>query len=311
MAIFFVFCIFLGASLLFISHLSSAITSAVSASVMENAQEVQEKVQEVFHRYAKALQALLLSLRNHPENIEGKVTAACVFPEIEAIHYYYITPQGVIVRTNYPEDLGLDLSAFPQFWRALKRELDEKPVVVHPFALETRTGRIRMYLYTRTESGEILELGATLRQDFLNPFFKNIKQFTRLPFVQNVGLYSAHLLPVASAFPPLSENLRTSILSAPQKTRFGLVRQEVVRRIAVPLVGDVATVLYVVTEFDFAPLYILAGALLCGGLLFLVYLTGSHKACFHKIARDLATLSTIARGSSERERERERILRLS
>lgn len=185
------FCAFLGASLLFTSYFSSVMISAIATIATKSAQEAQQRVQTVFHKYTPVFQELLLSLRNNPENFEGKVAAVCVLPEIEDVHYYLIDPTGVIYHTNYPKDLGLDLSAFPKFWKALEKELAQKPVVVHPFAFETRTGRIRMYLYTRMQSGDTFELGLTLRQDFLDPLFGNVLHLQKLPFVERVGLYSA------------------------------------------------------------------------------------------------------------------------
>ncbi|MCS7243069.1 HD-GYP domain-containing protein [Candidatus Caldatribacterium sp.] len=289
------FSLFLGASLAFVLYLSGTVTSIVTASVVENAGEIRENVRRIFSKYTPVLQELLLSLRNNPENIDGKVQAACVFPELEEIHYFWITPQGLIFATNYPKDLGLDLSAFPKFWEALKKELAQKPVVVHPFALETRTGRIRMYLYTRTENGNILELGVTLRQSVLDPLFEDIKRLEHLPFVKRVGLYTAHFLPVASAFPPLPEGLKRRMAALPQRQRFGLARQTVIQRIRVPLLSNVAMTMLTVTEFDFLALYVFSGVLLLAGLLFLLHFRRQHNTCLARIANDLATLSTIAK----------------
>lgn len=299
--IFCIFCAFLGASLVFISYLSGTVTVAVTSSVTENAKEIRERVQKTFFQYAPALQELLLSLRKNPENIEGKVQAASVFPELEEIHYFFITPQGVIYSTNYPEDLGLDLSAFPKFWEALNRELAQKPVVVHPFALETRTGRIRMYLYTRMEGGDILELGATLKQSVLDPLFRDIKRLERLPFVRCIGLYAANLLPVATVFPPLPEDLKVRIATSPRKERFGLLHQTVVRRIRVPLLSNAATTLFAVTQFDFAVLYVFSGILLFGGFSFLLYLKRQHSTCFAIVARDLNILTAMVSEDCKRE----------
>lgn len=210
----FVFSAFLCASLLFLSFFSTAITSAVAALAIEGARGAQEVVASLFEKYAPELEKLLLVLRENLENLEEELAEAGPLPEIEAIHYYLINPQGVVYRTNYPEDLGLNLSAFPKFWRALQEELTQKTVVVHPFALETRTGRIRMYLYTRTDRGDILELGATLQKDFLRPFFDSLSHLKKLPFVEDIGLYSAHLLPIAPNFSPLPEGLKERIRSS-------------------------------------------------------------------------------------------------
>lgn len=296
-----VFCAFLGASLLFTSYLSSAIISVITTFATESAHEVQKKVQTVFHKYTPVFQELLLSLQNNPENLEGKVAAACVLPEIEDVHYYLIDPAGVIYHTNYPEDLGLDLSAFPKFWKALEAELAQKPVVVHPFAFETRTGRIRMYLYTRMQSGDILELGVTLRQDLLDPLFGNVLHLQKLPFVEHVGLYSAQLLPIAPIFSPLPENLKMRIATFPNKERFGFVHQTMVWRIQVPLLGNVATTLFTIAQFNFLSLHVFSGVLLTCGLLFLLYITKQHSACFARIVSDLETLSTMHQPFFERE----------
>ncbi len=275
--------------------------SAIATIATKSAQEAQQRVQTVFHKYTPVFQELLLSLRNNPENFEGKVAAVCVLPEIEDVHYYLIDPTGVIYHTNYPKDLGLDLSAFPKFWKALEKELAQKPVVVHPFAFETRTGRIRMYLYTRMQSGDTFELGLTLRQDFLDPLFGNVLHLQKLPFVERVGLYSAQLLPIAPIFSPLPENLRIRIATFPNKERFGFVHQTMVRRVQVPLLGNVATTLFAVAQFNFLGLHMFSAALLLGGLLFLLYLTKQHSTCFTRIVGDLKTLSTMDQPAFERE----------
>lgn len=288
-----VFSVFLCASLLFLSFFSTAITSAVAALAIEGARGAQEVVASLFEKYAPELEKLLLALQENLENLEEELAGAGPLPEIEAIHYYLINPQGVIYRTNYPEDLGLNLSAFPRFWKALQEELAQKAVVVHPFALETRTGRIRMYLYTRTNRGDILELGVTLRKDFLRPFFDSLSKLRKLPFVEDIGLYSAHFLPIAPNFSPLPERLKERIRSS-SKRSFGFMPRVTVQRMAVPLLGKATTTLFAITTFNFLPLYAFSGVLLSGGLLFLLYLQKQHRRCFAQITHDLRILNTMA-----------------
>ncbi|WP_438317380.1 HD-GYP domain-containing protein [Candidatus Caldatribacterium sp. SIUC1] len=284
------FSVALGVSLLFLFLFlfSFSTTEAVTSIVTENAKNVREAVERVFHKYAQAFREFILSLRNNPANLEGKIAALSTLPEIEAVHYYFVSPKGTIYRTNYPGDLGLNLGAFPEFWNALNEELAKKGVALHPFALETRTGRIRMYLYTRLPEGDILELGFTLRPEILEPFVTGLLAFQRLPFVESVGLYSPHFHPVASAFPALPERLKNRIAAAPQKWAFGLFRRTTVRRLAVPLLSGASTALLVTVTFNFLHLVLFLGLLSLGGVGFLAYVKQHHR-CFAALAEDLKT----------------------
>ncbi len=279
----------LGASLLFLFLFSFSTTEAVTSIVTENARNVRGTVERIFHKYAPAFREFILSLSSNPVNLEGKIAALSVLPEIEAVHYYLVSSKGIIYRTNYPDDLGLNLGAFPKFWNALNEELAKKGVTLHPFALETRTGRIRMYLYTRLPEGDILELGFTLRPEILEPFITGLLAFQRLPFVESVGLYSPHFHPVASAFPALPEYLKNRIATAPQKGAFGLFRRTTVRHLAVPLLSGASTALLVTVTFNFLPLALFLGPLSLGGVGFLVYLKQQHHRCFAALAKDLET----------------------
>lgn len=290
----------LGASLLFLSLFSFSTTEAVTGIVTENAKNVREAVERVFHKYAPAFREFILSLRNNPANLEEKVAALSTLPEIAAAHYYFVNPEGIIYRTNYPDDLGLNLGAFPKFWNALNEELAKKDVALHPFAFETRTGRIRMYLYTRLPEGDILELGFTLHPEILEPFVTGLLAFQRLPFVESVGLYSPHFHPVASAFPALSERLKNRIAAAPQKRAFGLIRRTTVRRLAVPLLSRANTTLLVTVTFNFLPLVFFLGLLSLGGVGFLAYFKQRHRQCFAALARDLeTTMLYLEKGQEE------------
>lgn len=102
------------------------------------------------------------------------------------LNYYFINASGIIYKTNYEKDLGLDLSKFFLFWETLNKNLDKSNYYLQPLAKESSTGKLRVYAYKRMKNGDILELGFTLKPKLLGEEFSVIKDLS--PFLEQISI---------------------------------------------------------------------------------------------------------------------------
>ncbi|SDC47449.1 MULTISPECIES: HD-GYP domain-containing protein [unclassified Candidatus Frackibacter] len=113
--------------------------------------------------------------------------------ELDKVNYYLINSQGIITKTDYEVDLGLNLSKFGGLWDRIK-QLKVGEVLLLPFDRENSTGRLRLYSYVRLSDNSILEIGVR---------FKNYDQLIKGKLQRFANGYEADIYWFSYAFHPL------------------------------------------------------------------------------------------------------------
>ncbi|HPE68361.1 MAG TPA: GGDEF domain-containing protein [Thermotogota bacterium] len=121
-------------------------------------------------------------------------------PQLEDINWYLISPEGIIVQTDYPNDLGLDIPAVvPQYWKLLDK-LQPGELRLEPLLFETQTNRPRFYGYIRLDDGSFLEIGLAMGSELVEQLEREIQSLVAgLPYLQSIDAYSILFLPYGDA----------------------------------------------------------------------------------------------------------------
>lgn len=191
------------------------------------------------------------------------------------LNYYIINQNGVIVETDYSEDMGLDLSKYENFWEELKKV--GKEVRVQKFGFEVIKNRLRIFSYIK-EDGGWFELGFLLSDKFINDFRSEILKITNSHFVRGVCLYTGEMKPVISI-----PNQYRSIFS--YTTMIGF---------AVKVFDGYSEKFYLEIDFDFFPLFyffIVILVLILFGFVSLVYVFRSFSK---RVEGDIDRIKTLA-----------------
>lgn len=191
------------------------------------------------------------------------------------LNYYIINQNGVIVETDYSEDMGLDLSKYENFWEELKRV--GKEVRVQKFGFEVIKNRLRIFSYVK-EDGGWFELGFLLSDKFINDFKSEILKITDSYFVRGVCLYTGEMKPVI-----LNSYQYKSIFS--YTTMIGF---------SIKVFDEYAEKFYLEIDFDFFPLFyffIVILVLILFGFVSLVYVFRSFSK---RVEGDIDRIKTLA-----------------
>lgn len=78
--------------------------------------------------------------------------------QIDEINYYRISEDGVVFETDFPMDMGLDLSKNENFWKPFE-EASPGDIILKNLGTETLTGNIRLYSYLKLPDGSFFETG--------------------------------------------------------------------------------------------------------------------------------------------------------
>jgi len=125
---------------------------------------------------------------------------------IERVNWYLISPSGVIERTNYATDLGLNIaSAVPRYWTARLEPLKPGQFLIEGLSFEYRTNLPRIYGYRRLSSGWILEIGLALDPVIVTDLWESVEELTHNSrYVKRISLYGASFAPFGN-YPPLDD----------------------------------------------------------------------------------------------------------
>lgn len=74
------------------------------------------------------------------------------------INYYYINDNGIIYKSDYKEDIGLDIKIFKDFWPLLKKLPPNKPLITL-MTVEYNTGINRIYGFIKLNDNNYFEIG--------------------------------------------------------------------------------------------------------------------------------------------------------
>jgi HD-GYP domain-containing protein (c-di-GMP phosphodiesterase class II) len=115
------------------------------------------------------------------------------------INFYLIDSSGMIIKTNYHSDLGLDFSNYPKLWRKIKG-LNKGEILLHRLTYNMGRSVPRKYGYIKLKNGYILELGVPMKFDLFKELINTIKGLKgQLFLVKDLELYNGGFFPISSA----------------------------------------------------------------------------------------------------------------
>jgi PAS domain S-box-containing protein/putative nucleotidyltransferase with HDIG domain len=90
-------------------------------------------------------------------------------------NYYLINHEGVIFKTNYLTDRGLDLKKHHTLWKQLE-ELSPGEISFIPFDDEVINDKSSLYFYLKLDNGDIFELGLVFKDlnQIIKKYFKSL-----------------------------------------------------------------------------------------------------------------------------------------
>lgn len=189
-------------------HVFSPIFSSSVNSVIAYVDEWQRTVQSFDVAYKPFMKEILQGLARVMEENPGipdEVISAFLserigsqeFQYVQKVNWYLISPQGVIERTDYPADLGLDLAkAVPRYWQGKLALLKKGDILLENLSFEVRTNVPRIFAYTRLANDWILEIGVALNPVVVESLWNNLgKIVDSNKHLKRVRLYSISFLP--------------------------------------------------------------------------------------------------------------------
>ncbi len=119
---------------------------------------------------------------------------------IKSIDWYIISPDGVVERTSYQPDLGLNLAkVIPTYWNRRVKSIKVGVPTVYPISFEVNTGKPRMFGYEKLYNGWILEIGVALDKAIISDLWKGLQNIRKSSkFVESVATYGITFV----SFPP-------------------------------------------------------------------------------------------------------------
>ena len=181
-------------------------------SYQENWSQMLTGFQETYrHNMALILKDIAVWYENTPnvieEQLSQQINAHYLNQDktIDNINWYIISKDGIIVKSNYENDLGLDLkNTVPKYWDALK-EMKLNTIRIDKMLYEVQTGIPRIFGYYRLDNGDFFEIGLKLRDDILKNFINQFKSYAdNTEYVDNMAVYTVSYEPFGD-FPELSK----------------------------------------------------------------------------------------------------------
>ncbi|MCP5455125.1 MAG: hypothetical protein H7A30_02460 [Thermotogae bacterium] len=154
--------------------------------------EIQDKYdssdENSFEKYLKDTEINILNIK------DVKIPA-------KSVNYYVINENGIIYKTDFETDLGLDLKPYSQFWEELKN-MKPGESKFYPITEEVNTGKLRIYSYLKMNNGEILEIGVSV--DDITDFYNEVVNDINKGF-EDLEIYSKYYKPLLNSSSSLTE----------------------------------------------------------------------------------------------------------
>ncbi|MFO7881128.1 MAG: GGDEF domain-containing protein, partial [Kosmotogaceae bacterium] len=124
---------------------------------------------------------------------------------IEQVNWYIISKEGVITRTNYPDDLGLNIAkVVPTYWNRIE-SIQKNNFLIESMAIELKTNRPRIFGYYRLPNGDFLEIGIAIYPEVISNMLEKLSTLTEsLAYVNSLQMYSVAFAPFSEEY----ENLK-------------------------------------------------------------------------------------------------------
>ncbi|MCD6546693.1 MAG: GGDEF domain-containing protein [Thermotogae bacterium] len=120
---------------------------------------------------------------------------------VREANWYLLSPEGVIERTNYLPDLGLNIAkVVPRYWKNRLKPIQPQDIVLESVNFEIQTNRPRIFGYKRLSNNWILEIGLALDQVIVDDLWRNLGDLIKnLDYVKDIRLYSISFIPFGDA----------------------------------------------------------------------------------------------------------------
>gem|GEM_PF-1195876 len=142
------------------------------------------------------------------QQITQKLQTYSISPDqqTESLDWYLISKDGIIVQTNYPNDLGIELNqVVPKYWEFLK-DLPIGDIHIDKMLYEVKTGIPRIYGYYRLSDGSFFEIGLRLQDNTLEKFIDQFIAFgNNTDYLENISVYTVSHEPFGN-FPQLTND---------------------------------------------------------------------------------------------------------
>ncbi|WP_041446458.1 hypothetical protein [Pseudothermotoga thermarum] len=188
-----------------------------------------EKFLDTMYNYLKINpNALDEQIQNILENLWNKD---------EPINWYLINENGVIERTNYPPDLGLNLSLKIFYWEKLST-LKPGQKLFDPLTFEVKTGLPRFFSYVKLDDGRIFEIGIFVGKQNVERFLASLKELlSSVSTLTEILIFTENLAPISPEFRLTEEDRKNFqrlsnegffVVKNPDKTTavYGLVKHK-------------------------------------------------------------------------------------
>ncbi len=156
-----------------------------------------------FYSLKQALDKLYLFFEREPNRTDEEINEELsrVFQEnVQSANWYLINPLGIIERTDYATDMGLDLSKKPDYWKRLV-SLKASEKHFDPITYEVRTGKPRFYSYVKLANGYLFELGFSIPTEQFNRLLELLQNLKRqFVLIKDISIYNESLAPILPNF---------------------------------------------------------------------------------------------------------------
>jgi len=127
---------------------------------------------------------------------------------VSEVNWYLLSPGGIIERTNYLPDLGLNIAkVVPRYWESRLKPIQPQEIVLESVNFEIETNRPRIFGYKRLLNNWILEIGLALDQVIVADLWENLGNIIKnLDYVKDIHLYSISFIPFGNAEEPSEED---------------------------------------------------------------------------------------------------------
>jgi hypothetical protein len=111
---------------------------------------------------------------------------------IKNTHFFLINEKGIIEKTSYEDDLGLNLSEITVLWNNLK-PLNPGQIFVQSTTNENGTNFPWLYIYKKLSEDYYLEFGVDFHNDFNTIIFSPLLDFVKeSETIKNIEIYSPY-----------------------------------------------------------------------------------------------------------------------
>lgn len=141
--------------------------------------------------------------------------------DIEQVNWYIISKEGVITRTNYPDDLGLDIAkVVPTYWKRID-SIQKNDYLVESLAIELKTNQPRIFGYYRLPDGSFLEIGIAIYPEVISNMLEKLSTLTgSLAYVESLQMYSIAFSPFSEEYENLQDHEKELLVEAREKGAF-------------------------------------------------------------------------------------------